>query len=85
MAKSNLKYIGYVNNYDKNRYLEKIWKAAVHSIFKDNLVISSIPNYFNISETPINCYKYNKSIRSTLFNFNKIVTDIDIDSITPDS
>ena len=29
MKKSNLKYIGYVNNYDKNRYLEKIWKAAV--------------------------------------------------------
>ena len=21
--------MGYVNNYDKNRYLEKIWKAAV--------------------------------------------------------
>ena len=26
-----------------------------HSIFKDNLVISSIPNYFNNSETPIIC------------------------------
>ena len=30
MAKLNLKYIGYVNNYDKDRYLEKIWKAAVY-------------------------------------------------------
>ena len=30
----------------------------LHSIFKDNLVISSIPNYFNNSETPIICYKY---------------------------
>ena len=57
----------------------------LHSIFKDNLVISSIPNYFNNSETPIICYKYNKPIRSTIFNFNKIVTDIDIDSNTPDS
>ena len=37
----------------------------LHSIFKDNLVISSIPNYFNNSETPIICYKYNKPIRST--------------------
>ena len=26
-----------------------------------------------------------KTIRSTLFNFNKIVTDINIDSNTPDS
>ena len=34
----------------------------LHSIFKDNLVSSSIPNYVNNSETPIICYKYNKSI-----------------------
>ena len=27
----------------------------LHIIFKVNLVISSIPNYFNNSETPINC------------------------------
>ena len=29
----------------------------LHSSFKDNLVNSSIPNYFNNSETPIICYK----------------------------
>ena len=57
----------------------------LNSIFKDNIVISSIPNYFNNSETPIICYKYNKPIRSTIFNFNKIVTDINMDSNTPDS
>ena len=43
-------------------------------------MISSIPNYFNNSETPIICYKYNKPIRSTIINFNKIVTDIDIEN-----
>ena len=48
-------------------------------------MISSIPNYFNNSEIPIICYKYNKPTRSTIFNFNKIVTDINIDSNTPDS
>ena len=48
-------------------------------------MISSIPNYFNNSESPIIFYKYNKLIRSTIFNFNKSVTDIDIDSYTPDS
>ena len=38
-CKTNLKYIQYVNNYDKNRYLEKIWKAAVYmlSLFSDEL------------------------------------------------
>ena len=46
---------------------------------------SSIPNYFNNSETPIIRYRYNKPIRSTIFNFDKIVTDINIDSNTPDS
>ena len=46
---------------------------------------SSIQNYFNNSETPIICYKYSKPIRSTILNFNKIVTDIDIDPNNPDS
>ena len=57
----------------------------LHSIFKDDLVISSIPNCFNNSETPIICYKYNKPIRSNIFNFNKIVIDINIDSNALDS
>ena len=57
----------------------------LQSIFKDNLVISSNLCYFNNSETRIICYKYNKPIRSSLFNFHKIVTDINIDSNTPDS
>ena len=48
-------------------------------------MISSGPNYFKNSETPIICYKYNKPIRSGLFNFNKIVNDLDIDSKTPAS
>ena len=55
------------------------------SVFKDNSVILSIPNYFNNSDTPIICYKYNRPIRSTIINFNKIVTDIDIDFNTSDS
>ena len=28
---------------------------------------------------------YNKPIRSTVFNFNKLVADLDIDTKTPDS
>ena len=54
------------------------------SIFKDYLVISSVTNHLNNSETPVICYKYNKPIRYTIINFIKIVTDIDIDSNTPD-
>ena len=48
-------------------------------------MISLILNYFNNSEPPIICYKYNKPIRSTIFNFNKIANDLDIDSNTPAS
>ena len=74
------------DNLSKFHSLTKVLSLLIYiSIFRDNLVISSIPNYFNNSETPIICYKYNKPIRSTIFNFNKIVTDIDIDSNTPDS
>ena len=39
------------------------------SIFKDKSVISSIPTYFENKESPMNCYKSNKHIRSTVFNF----------------
>ena len=55
------------------------------SIFKDRSVTSSIPAYFQNSEPPILCYKYNKPIRNTVFNFNKLVSDLDIHANTPES
>ena len=30
-------------------------------------------------------YKYNKPIRNTVFNFNKLVSDLDIHANTPES
>ena len=58
---------------------------SLNSIFKDKSVTSAVPAYLKNTESPIICYKYNKSIRSTIFNFNKIVSDLDIDANTPDS
>ena len=55
------------------------------SIFKDRSVTSLIPAYFQNSEPPIICYKYNKPIRNTVFNFNKLVSDLDIHANTPES
>ena len=55
------------------------------SIFKERSVTSSIPAYFQNSEPPIICYKYNKPIRNTVFNFNKFVSDLDIHANTPES
>ena len=55
------------------------------SIFQDKSVISSIPDYFQNSEPPIICYKSNKPIRQTIFNFNKLVSDLDIHANTPSS
>ena len=69
-------------SYDINKGIEFI---DLQIISKDNLVILSFPHYSNNSETPIICFKYNTPIRSTLFNFNTIVTDINIDSHTSDS
>ena len=54
-------------------------------IFKDRSVTSSIPAHFQNSEPPIICYKYNKPIRNTVFNFNKLVSDLDIHANTPES
>ena len=55
------------------------------SIFRAKSVIQSIPTYFQNSEPPIICYKYNKPIRNTIFNFNKLVSDLDIHANTPKS
>ena len=55
------------------------------SIFQDESVTSSIPDYFQNSEPPIICYKYNKPIRHTIFNFNKLVSDLNIHANTPSS
>ena len=49
--------------------------------FQDKSVTSSIPDYFQNSEPPIICYKYNKPIRKMIFNFNKLVSDLDIHKI----
>ena len=53
------------------------------SIFKDKQVIDKIPKYFKNSETPMICYKYKKSTRGLLFNYNRIVSDLDIDTTNP--
>ena len=55
------------------------------SIFRDNNVISAILSYFENTESPIICYKYNKPIRNTILNFNKLVSDLDIETSFPDS
>ena len=54
-------------------------------MFRNNTVELSIPNYFENEEPPIICYKYNKLIRSTIFNFNKLVADHGIDTKNSDS
>ena len=55
------------------------------SLFKDKSVISSIPFYLENKESPIICYKYSKPICSTVFNYNKLVTELDIENSIPDS
>ena len=55
------------------------------SIFKDRSVTSSIATYFQNSEPPIICYKYSKPIRNTVFNFNKLVSDLNIHANTPET
>ena len=44
------------------------------SILKGKSVFPSIPTYFENKESPLICYKYNKTIRSTIFNSNKLIT-----------
>ena len=54
-------------------------------IFKDRSVTSSMPLYFQNSEPPMICYKYNNPNRNTIFNYNKLVSDPEIHANTPES
>ena len=51
------------------------------SMVKDKSVIYSITTCFENKESPFICYKCNKHIRSTIFRFNKLDTELEcIDS-----
>ena len=58
---------------------------ALHSIFKDKSVIFSVPNYLNNLKILSFAINITKPVRSTIFIFNKIVTDMNIDYNLPDS
>lgn len=57
----------------------------LQSIFRDSKVRDSIPKYFKNTEPPIICYKYNKPVRSLIFNYNKVIEDLNIKDTTPNS
>ena len=72
--------INHIRHFIKIQFVNKgIEFINLPSIFKDKSVISSIPTYVENKESPIICYKYNKPIRSTVFNYNKLVTELDIE------
>ena len=65
--------INHIRHFIKIQFVNKgIEFMNLPSIFKDKSVISSIPTYLENKESPIICYKYNKTIRSTVFNYKKI-------------
>lgn len=53
------------------------------NIFNDKNVKKCIPGYFNNLETPIISYRYNQPVRSYIFNYNKLVSDFNLDSKIP--
>ena len=64
--------INLIRHFIKIQFVNKgIEFINLPSIFKDKSIISSIPTYFENKESLIICYKYNKPIRSTVFNYNK--------------
>ena len=78
--------INHIRHFIKIPFINKgIEFIDLPSIFRDNSVTSSIPTYFENTESPMICYKYNKPIRNTILNFNKFVSDLDIETSSPDS
>ena len=67
--------INHIRHFIKIPFINKGFEFIdLPSIFRDNNVISAIPSYFENTESPIICYKYNKPIHNTILNFNKLVS-----------
>ena len=78
--------INHIMHFMKIQFVNKgIEFINLPSIFKDKFVISSIPTYFENKKSAMICYKYDKPIRSTVFNYNKLVTELDIENSIPGS
>ena len=78
--------INHIRHFIETPFINKgIEFIGFPSIFRDNNIISSIASYFENTESPIICYKYNKPIRNTILNFNKLVSDLDTETSSPDA
>ena len=78
--------INHIRNFMKIPFINKGMDFIdLPNIFRDISVQSSIPNYFKTCEVPTICYKNNKPIRGAIFYFNKLVSDLDIETGTSDS
>ena len=78
--------VNHIRHFIKIPFINKgIEYIDLPSSFRANTVASSIPAYFENKESPIICYKHNKPIRNIKLNFNKLVSDLDIETNSPDS
>ena len=78
--------INHQRHFIKIPFIDKgMYFLDLPNFIQDRSVTLSIPDYFQNSEPPIICCKYNKPIRHTIFNFNKLVSDLDIYANTPSS
>ena len=65
--------INHMRHFIKFPFINKVVEFIdLPSIFRDNKIIPSIPSYFENTESLIICYKYNKPIRNTILNVNKL-------------
>ena len=78
--------INHIRHFIKIPFINKgMYFIDLPSTFRDKSVQSSIRNYCKNYEVPIMCYKYHKAIRGAIFDFDKLVSDLDIETCNPDS
>ena len=78
--------INHIRHFIKIPFINKGMELIdLPSIFRDKSVQSFTPNYFKNYKVRNICYKYNKPFRGAIFNFNTLVSDLDIENCNPDS
>ena len=78
--------INYIRHFIKFNLSTRGLNSVTYPVYlKINLLYFLFLLILKTKESPIICYKYNKPIRITVFKFNKLVTELDIENSIPGS
>ena len=78
--------INHIGHFIKIPFINKgIGFIDLPGMFRNNNVVSAMPSYFENTESPIVCCRCSRPVRGAVLNVNMLVSDLDLETSSPDS